>query len=373
MSGFQGGASIGASCPAPLGAPTALNPGDRGLLVEDLTSAAELRALGPAWNEVEDAGQSINPFLSWDWQLAWWEAFGADLDLHCLVVRDQHVVLGIVPLQSAGPSSQTVVFGGGVGLSDHLGFVFRPGRANEVAAAALRHMLDTAGKTAPVTFELHYLRDGSPELEALRRAADALDLVQELTQEEVSPRVTLEGDFDAYLSRSLNKKDRHELRRKLRRLDSEQPGWSLVSQVDLGLEPALDAFFVLLRASGAHKGEFLNPKVEEFIRAACRRFEERGWLRLQFIRASGRLIAATCGFTVGGSWYLYNSGYDPEQAALSPGLLCVAEGIRSAIEEGCQVADFLRGSEAYKYHLGAKDEPLWRLRLSASGGREGNS
>jgi len=341
--------------------------------VEEITSSDGLRDLRPAWNEVEGAGQSVNPFLSWDWQWTWWEAFGADLDLHCLVVREQDLVLGIVPLQSAGPDSPTLVFGGGVGLSDHLGFVFRPGRADEVAAAALGHMLETVGKAAPVTFELHYLRDGSPELEALRQAAGSLDLVQDLIQEEVSPRVTLEGGFDAYLTESLNKKDRHELRRKLRRLDSEQPGWSLVSQVDLALEPALDAFFGLVRASGAHKVEFLNPKVEEFIRAACARFEERGWLRLQFIQASGRLIAATCGFTVDGTWNLYNSGYDPEQAALSPGLICVAEGIRVAIEDGCQVADFLRGSEAYKYHLGAKDEPLWRLRLSASGAREGSS
>ncbi|MGA8207828.1 MAG: GNAT family N-acetyltransferase [Candidatus Dormiibacterota bacterium] len=341
--------------------------------MEEITSAAGLRALRPAWNEVEGAGQSVNPFLSWDWQWTWWEAFGADLDLRCLVVWEQDLALGIVPLQSAGPGSPTFVFGGGVGLSDHLGFVFRPGRADQVAAAALGHLLDAVKKAAPVTFELHYLRDASPELAALRQAAHSLDLVQDLTQEEVSPRVTLKGDFDTYLTQSLNKKDRHELRRKLRRLDSEQPGWSLVTQVELGLEPALNAFFVLLRASGPHKVEFLNPKVEDFIRAVCERFEDRGWLRLQFLQASGQLIAATCGFTVGGTWHLYNSGYEPEQAALSPGLICVAEGLRIAIDEGCQVADFLRGSEAYKYHLGAKDEPLWRLRLTTAGPTEGSS
>ena len=68
-----------------------------------------------------------------------------------------------------------------------------------------------------------------------------------------------------------------------------------------------------------------------------------------------------------------DSAIDPEQAALSPGLICVAEGIRIAIDEGCQVADFLRGSEAYKYHLGAKDEPLWRLHLTVAEGKEGSS
>ncbi|MFZ0994482.1 MAG: GNAT family N-acetyltransferase [Candidatus Dormiibacterota bacterium] len=337
--------------------------------MEEITSADGLRDLRPDWNEVEETGESVNPFLSWDWQWTWWEAFGAELELRCLVVLEEDLAIGIVPLHSTAPGPGPIMFGGGVGLSDHLGYLFRPGRADEVAKAALDHVLSTGGDAGPVTLDLHYLRDGSPELDALRKAAGWLDLDQDLSQEEVSPRVSLEGDFDAYLSQSLNKKDRHELRRKLRRLGSEQPDWSLVTQSELGLDQALDAFFVLLRASGAHKLEFLNPKVEGFIRAACARFEARGWLRLQFIRASGRLIAATCGFTVSGIWNLYNSGYDPEQAALSPGLICVAEGIRIAIEEGCQVADFLRGSEAYKYHLGAKDQPLWRLRLTAPGGR----
>jgi len=327
----------------------------------------------PAWNQVEGAAQSVNPFLSWDWQWTWWEAFGAELNLHCLVVLERDLVIGIVPLQSTAAGAGPVMFGGGVGLSDHLGYLFRPGRADEVARAALDHVVGSSGKTGPVNLDLHYLRDGSPELEALRNAADSLHLDQDLTQEEVSPRVALEGDFDAYLSQSLNKKDRHELRRKLRRLGAEQPDWTVITQADLGLDQALDAFFVLLRASGAHKVEFLNPKVEKFIRAACVRFDARGWLRLQFIRASGQLIAATCGFTVSGIWNLYNSGYDPEKAALSPGLICVAEGIRIAIEEGCQVADFLRGSEAYKYHLGAKDQPLWRLKLSGPSQREASS
>jgi CelD/BcsL family acetyltransferase involved in cellulose biosynthesis len=341
--------------------------------VEEIRSADGLRDLRPTWNEVQDAGESVNPFLSWDWQWTWWETFGAELDLRCLVVLDQDLPIGIVPLHSTAPRPGALVFGGGVGLSDHLGYLFRAGRANDVARAALDHVLATRGEGEPVTLDLHYLVDSSAELEGLRKAAGSLALDQDLTQEEVSPTVTLEGDFDAYLSQSLNKKDRHELRRKLRRLGSEQPDWSLITQGELGLDQALDAFFVLLRASGAHKVEFLNPKVEEFIRAACVRFEARGWLRLQFIRASGQLIAATCGFTVSGVWNLYNSGYDPERAALSPGLICVAEGIRIAIEEECRVADFLRGSEAYKYHLGAKDQPLWRLKLTAPGGREASS
>jgi len=336
--------------------------------VEEITTSDGLRRLRPEWNEVEAAGEPINPFLSWDWQWGWWKVFGADRDLRCLVVSDSDQVLGIVPLQSKSAGRPVWGFGGGAELSDHLGFLFRPSRGAEVAAAALEHLFHSESQESPAVLDLHYLLDGSPALEALGQAAEQLEVGQELTQEEVSPQVILDGDFEEYLTQRLNKKDRHELRRKVRRLDSEQPEWSLITQKELGLEAAIDAFFPILRASGPHKAEFLTPEVETFIRSACRSFEERGWLRLQFIKAGGKLTAATLGFTVSGTWHLYNSGYQPEAAALSPGLLCVAEGIRVAIDEGCHTADFLRGSEAYKYHLGAVDKPLWRLRLSPADG-----
>lgn len=341
--------------------------------MEEITTSEGLSRLRPDWNAVEAAGESVNPFLSWDWQWSWWEAFGAELELRCLVISDSDQVVGILPLQGKSDRRGPWAFGGGVELSDHLGFLFRPTRAAEVAASALEHLFHQDRSAAAPELDLHYLLDESPALEALRQAAEEMGLEQELTQEEVSPHVVLDGDFEAYLRERLNKKDRHELRRKQRRLEAEQPDWGLVTQSELGVEQALDAFFPILKASGAHKAEFLTPQVEAFIRSASRALQERGWLRLQFLQVGGKLTAATLGFTVSGRWHLYNSGYRPNAASLSPGLLCVAEGIRLAIEEGCHAADFLRGSEAYKYHLGAVDKPLWRLRIRQGSESKGSS
>ncbi|MGH7691845.1 MAG: GNAT family N-acetyltransferase [Candidatus Dormibacteria bacterium] len=339
--------------------------------MEEITSGEGLSGLRRTWNEVEAAGAPINPFLSWDWQYSWWEAFGQDLEVRYLVVSEPGLVLGIVPLAGKARSSGTLGFGGGADLTDHLGILARPGRESEVAGAALQHLFRAESSSRPKALDLHYLPEGSPSLQALLGAARSLELAHDLTQEEVSPRVALGETFDDYLNDRLNKKDRHELRRKLRRLDTEQPGWRLVSQRELGLERALDEFFPVLRASGPHKVEFLTPRVEAFMRDVSRRMEEREWLRLQFLEIGGNLSAATLGFTVSGTWHLYNSGYQPDLAPLSPGLLCVAEGIRVALQEGCHTADFLRGSEAYKYHLGGVDHPLLRLQLRASRAGEG--
>jgi CelD/BcsL family acetyltransferase involved in cellulose biosynthesis len=343
--------------------------------VEEVGTTAGLALLRSPWQEIETSGPPVNPFLSWEWQYSWWETFGEKLGLRCLVVRSGDRPVGVVPLYFEEARPQLLRIGGGVDLSDHLGFVHCPGQAEEVVLAALDWLFPGGGPTEdgrrePLCLELHYLPDGAETLGALRSGAEQLGLRAELVQEEVSPQVELEGSFEAYLAERLNKKDRHELRRKLRRLDTERPGWRTVTLAELGLAAALDAFLALLRRSGSHKEAFLTDEVEAFIRRSSERLHQRGWLRIQFVEAGGELIAAAHGITVSGTWYLYNSGYDPALAALSPGLLCVAEGIRLALEEGCHRADLLRGSEGYKYHLGAQDRPLWRLQLTSATGGE---
>ncbi len=325
-----------------------------------------LRRLRPQWNALE-AEAGVQPFLSWDWQMTWWEVFGENLELRCLLVRDQGQVIGLVPLYTDPRQPAIMRLGGGVELSDHLGFPAVPGQVDAVARAALGWLFGQGG-TKPAELDLHYLVEGSSELAALERAAAELGLGWELEHQQVSPRVELAPDFETFLVGRLGKKDRHELRRKRRRLDQERPGWCLRTQEELGLEAGLDAFLELLRASGPHKAEFLTPKVEDFIRRLSARFQERGWLRLQVLQAAGEGMAASHGFSTGDTWYLYNSGYRADLAPLSPGLICVAEGIRVAGEQGYRWADFLRGDEGYKYHLGAQDRSLWRARIRPGAG-----
>jgi CelD/BcsL family acetyltransferase involved in cellulose biosynthesis len=60
--------------------------------------------------------------------------------------------------------------------------------------------------------------------------------------------------------------------------------------------------------------------------------------------------------------YVYNSGYDPEVARLSPGIVLAADCIRRAMERGMTVFHFLRGQEDYKYRLGGKEEKIYQIK-----------
>lgn len=61
-----------------------------------------------------------------------------------------------------------------------------------------------------------------------------------------------------------------------------------------------------------------------------------------------RTIGAVYALTHGKTVHFYQSGFDPEAKALSPGTALVAAIIRRAIEEGKSTFDFLRGDEPYK-------------------------
>ena len=89
-----------------------------------------------------------------------------------------------------------------------------------------------------------------------------------------------------------------------------------------------------------------------------------GWLRLDLLEIGGTAVAATFGFQLDRSFYLYNSAYEPDFRRLSPGLVLVSELVKRAIDEGRERFDFLRGPERYKYQLGAEAVPLNNVRIT---------
>jgi CelD/BcsL family acetyltransferase involved in cellulose biosynthesis len=86
-----------------------------------------------------------------------------------------------------------------------------------------------------------------------------------------------------------------------------------------------------------------------------------GLVHLFMLRINHHPAAAVFCFDAGSHLYLYNSGYDPAYAGLSVGLVSKALCLRWAIENGKQGLDFLRGDEAYKYDLGARDQEVFRV------------
>ena len=309
------------------------------------------------WNGLLTRSAVPTVFLTWQWQTNWWNAFGQGRELRLLQVTDgSGQLVGLLPLYAEPGSHSPLRIVGGADVSDYLDLLAVQGHEEEVWAALLQHQ---AAEPAP--WDLHCLRAASPSVALLQTLAPTYGLSVRVEREERCPALALPKSWEAYLER-LSGKERHELRRKTRRLWRELPGARVRSSADLtGLDEAMGAFLTLHRKSKAGKAHFMDPTMEGFFRAVAADLTRAGWLRLWFLELEGAPLAACLCLEYGGSVGLYNSGFDPERGALSPGIVLLAHVVRDAIERGVARFDFLRGEEPYKYAFGATAEELFNV------------
>jgi CelD/BcsL family acetyltransferase involved in cellulose biosynthesis len=346
-----------------------------------------------AWDGLAAVTPSATPFSRHCLHRAWWDAYGAKAHEETLVVVDEaspERIAGIVPLMHRHelepgdvearttlrhqparslrpvPDSATAVFFGASYHADYAAVLAAPADLEAVCGAAADYL---AGPTPEPwdMVDLRRLRRDDPAADALQsafeaRASQACWAVSR-EEEEVCPVLTLPAglDFEAYLD-TLDKKERHEIRRKIRRAEAAGP---VSLEKSDGSAADLEAFVDLHQRRWGADGLF--PPTEGG--AASRRFFARlidsctpaGIVELHFLTVGGRRIAAGVTMVDAQTVYYYNAGVDPDARDLSPGVVMVAWYVKRAIERGARRLDFMRGNEPYKYAWGAVDEPIDRL------------
>ncbi|MGD9309746.1 MAG: GNAT family N-acetyltransferase, partial [Desulfosarcina sp.] len=126
---------------------------------------------------------------------------------------------------------------------------------------------------------------------------------------------------------------------------------------------AMQIFLRLFRANRSDKAAFMTEAMTDFFHRLAANLAASDLLRLYFLDLDGQPIAATMCIEHRSTVYLYNNGYDAAYQALSVGLLSKALTIKASIRDGCQVYDFLKGSEVYKKRLGGKPVNIHRCIL----------
>lgn len=288
------------------------------------------------------------------WLETWWDEFKPSAELALVSVYDRTEVIGIAPLQIADGLASFV---GNEDVCDYVDFVVQPGREGDFFAA----LLPSLKRSEAARLDLKHVRPDSVVMTHFADWARGHGLSVSTQAEAVSPALDLPGTWEAYLE-LLSAKQRHELARKMRRLS--EMGKIAYRNIENDVAPAMDTFFKLFTESRRDKAAFLTPKMASFFRAIAAAMSENGLLRLGRLDLDGATIAMVMCFDYHGAIYLYNSGYDPQYDYLSAGLLCKALCIKDSIERGRKRFDFLKGNEAYKYHLGGKETPLYACRVT---------
>ena len=301
--------------------------------------------------------------LSWnlvfvlpEWLKVWWQELGTGAELYLRAVRQGETVIGIAPLMIDG---KTASFVGSVDVCDYLDFVVAPGREEDFFNVLLADLQQRGINR----LDLRALRPDSIALSVLVNIAQNRGYEVQCQPEDISLEVDLPSTWEGYLA-VLDKKQRHEVRRKLRRLsEAGQINYRLVKD-SFSIHGSLGVFFNMFTESRQDKADFLTAQMESFFKSMVGSMTEAGILRLGILELDGLPVAMIIFFDYNNSIYLYNSGYDPRYNSLSAGLLCKVLCIKESIEEGKKVFDFLKGDEAYKYHLGGKEVTLSRCQIT---------
>lgn len=313
------------------------------------------------WLAVVDADPLGTVFHTPAYLEVWADVLGARATVHVHEVVVDGETVGVVPvaLQREGSPTgpqEVVRFMGGTEVTDYPGPVARVEHRDTVVAAYLDRLLEDADWDEFVASGL-VVGSGWDELWPKHAADRGLPSTGPAV-EDVCPRVDLTGGFGAYLDR-LAGKQRHEMRRKARKLTRDAGDLELLEVAPEDYDEALERFLAYNTATSDAKGRFFaNEEMQAWFRALADRLGRGGGFRLHELHVGGLPGAACVSLVRGDEWGLYNSAHDEALAMLAPGMVIVGELIQRAADEGATVVDLLRGGEDYKYRFGAEDREL---------------
>ncbi|MEE9247125.1 MAG: GNAT family N-acetyltransferase [Dehalococcoidia bacterium] len=309
--------------------------------------------LASGWEALLSQAHNNTVFATPTWLRLWWDELSHDHELLLFGIQEERQLAAVVPLKR---KDGQVSFIGSPNVCDYMDFIVRDGLDRGVYEVLADHLSALEWDT----LRLNGITADSPTMAYLPDLLKERGITSAVRPEEVCPKIDLPSTWDEYLG-LLSKKNRHELRRKMRRLYSAGNVRYHVASGRDGYPKDLEEFLSLLINSRADKALFMTQEIKDFFQSVVPGMAEQGIARLSFLELDGKRVSSAICFDYNDSYYLYNSGYDTEYASLSVGLLLKVFCLKEAIEAGRKQFNFLRGSEAYKYRLGAVDEVVYTI------------
>jgi CelD/BcsL family acetyltransferase involved in cellulose biosynthesis len=322
------------------------------------------------WSALLQANSSASAFSLRAFHQAWWSAHGGGAEDVSIAVRSASSgeLLGYLPLMRRPDG---VIYSGATLHIDYATVLLAPHTgAQSQESDPVADALATALLALNLPINMMRIRPADAAhvriVAAIQRAATVASRAATYAIEEPAPYIDLQGirTLDEHLER-LDKKQRHEIRRKVRR--GEAAGVQISASEDVLAD--LPEFVRLHRARWGERGLFTEtPKGAE----------EEAFLRELFATAPSGTISMLLArsdefgtFAAGlflrdaGAIRYWNAGGDAAARALSPGVLLFVHGLQMAINEGRGQLDFLRGNEPYKYECGAVDAQVMKCEVPA--------
>ncbi len=330
-------------------------------------SFESLNEIKHTWNQLVEESISRVPFLAFEYLQAWWETRGGgewpmESGLVLITATENDQLVGVAPLFFTKNLDErpALMFVGAIEVSDFLDFLVRKSDLSEFLSGLLDFLVNSTHLPPWEVLDLHNILEDSPTLPALTAEAQRRGWSHEQTRLQPSPFIPLPGDFDAYLAQ-IDKKQRHEIRRKLRNVEQSlaEPGYTTVADAET-LTAETQAFIDMM-AQDPSKKAFLTVLMGNHLHKTAQVMLEKGWLHLSFFTLDGNKVAGNFSFIYNNRLWLYNSAWEWDYREFSPGWVLLTHLLQWANENGIEEFDFMRGDEDYKYKFGGQDRFIFRV------------
>ncbi len=331
-----------------------------------IRTSQEMDSLQQEWNALLNNSASDVPFLRHEYLSTWWQTLGGgewtEAELYLVTGRlADGSLAGIAPLffSKNRQGEPAMLLLGCIEISDYLDLIVPTEQLSPFIEALFAHL---AGPEAPTWHLLDWynLIESSPTLPVLQAAAkrSGWTYTQEALQH--CPFIPLPGDWETYLA-SIDKKQRHEIRRKMRRAENEfaETSWRIV-QDEASVESGIEDFMSMMAQDPA-KNRFLTEAMRRQFRASALAAFRNGWLQLSFLEIGGEKAAGYLNFDYNNRLWIYNSALNFAYREYSPGWVLLGYLLQWANENKRERFDFMRGDEDYKYRFGAVDRRVERV------------
>jgi len=320
------------------------------------------------WNGLVEQSIADTPFSRFEYLAEWWKTLGGgewgDASLVLVSASENDQLVGIVPLFiHEYDGQQALLLVGSIEISDYLDLIVREADLPRFLSGLLDFLASSVSDSWSA-IDWYNLPDSSPTLAALKSESERHGWNYHEEIYRPTPRITLNGSFDDYLA-GIDKKQRHEIRRKMRRAAESGRVRFYVVDKDADIEPELEAFFHLM-VQEPNKALFLKDVMRDQMSKSLKASHDAGYLWLAFLEVDGVKAAASINFDYKNKLWGYNSGVSRDYMELSPGWVLLGHVIQWCCENGRYEFDFMRGDEEYKYRFGGVNRYVMRARVIKS-------
>ena len=317
--------------------------------------------LKDAWNDLADRAGDI--LCSFDWCEVWWQHFGQGRQLEIHTLHDGGRLVAVLPLfrETIRPGwvwLRTVRVVGCDYTVTAVGLAIEPAYAERFTGM----VLDRLGQGgAWDMLEMAPLRSYAAVVEPMAQSCAKDSHVQAAIigrHDGWDTLFQLPDTYEEFLA-SLPSSARNDTARRERRLREQyKVEFSTVTRAEQ-VQPAMDALIELHQKHWMDKGRpghFVRLSVQQFHRDLAQRLLERGQLALLTLKANGRIVAATYGYSFGQRTHnlIVGNCHDRPWQRYGLGKIMYDHLFRHAMAQGSHVLEDGRGIFEHKLNLGGK-------------------